>query len=44
MLTIGSKAPDFTLRSQTGEEVRLYDLLARRHVVLYFYIRDATPG
>ena len=40
----GDKAPDFTLPSQSGERVRLYDRLGERVVVLYFYPRDDTRG
>jgi thioredoxin-dependent peroxiredoxin len=40
----GDKAPDFTLTSQSGEQVRLYDRLARNVVVLYFYPKDETSG
>ncbi|MCA8972727.1 MAG: redoxin domain-containing protein [Planctomycetes bacterium] len=43
-LEIGDPAPDFALRAQTGESIRLQDLLVRGPVVLYFYIQDATPG
>ena len=43
MLQIGMKAPDFTLKNQHGEEVRLSDFLGRK-VVLYFYPKDNTPG
>jgi thioredoxin-dependent peroxiredoxin len=41
---VGDKAPDFTLPSQSGEPVRLYDRLGERAVVLYFYPKDNTPG
>jgi len=41
---VGDKAPDFTLPSQTGEQVRLRDRLGERVVVLYFYPRDNTTG
>lgn len=41
---VGDVAPDFTLPSQTGEPVRLHDVLERGPVVLYFYPRDETPG
>jgi peroxiredoxin Q/BCP len=41
---VGDVAPDFTLPSQGGEPVRLYDLLERGPVVLYFYPKDETPG
>jgi peroxiredoxin Q/BCP len=40
----GDKAPDFTLPSQSGEPVRLHDLLGERVVVLYFYPKDDTRG
>ena len=40
----GDKAPDFTLPSQSGEQVRLHDRLGERVVVLYFYPKDNTPG
>lgn len=41
---VGDAAPDFTLRSQTGEEVNLKRLLEGSEVVLYFYPKDNTPG
>lgn len=40
---IGTKAPDFTLESQTGETVTLSDLQGK-NVVIYFYPKDMTPG
>jgi peroxiredoxin Q/BCP len=40
----GDKAPDFTLPSQAGEQVRLSDRLGEHSVVLYFYPRDETRG
>ena len=41
---VGDQAPDFTLPSQSGEQVRLSDRLGEQVVVLYFYPRDNTPG
>jgi len=41
---VGDKAPDFTLPSQSGEQVRLQDRLGERVVVLYFYPKDNTSG
>jgi thioredoxin-dependent peroxiredoxin len=41
---VGDKAPDFTLPSQSGEQVRLQDRLGERVVVLYFFPKDGTPG
>jgi len=43
-IQVGDKAPDFTLPSQTGEQVRLSDRFAGHVVVLYFYPRDETRG
>jgi peroxiredoxin Q/BCP len=39
----GQQAPDFALRSDTGDTVRLSDLRGKP-VVLYFYPKDDTPG
>ena len=39
----GKKAPAFTLKDQHGRTHRLSDY-AGRHVVLYFYPKDDTPG
>jgi thioredoxin-dependent peroxiredoxin len=41
---VGSKAPDFTLPSQSGGLVSLKDFLNRKPVVLFFYPKDDTPG
>jgi len=43
-IKVGDKAPDFTLPSQSGDEVRLFDRLGERVVVLYFYPKDNTSG
>jgi peroxiredoxin Q/BCP len=42
-LTVGKKAPEFTLKNQDDESVKLSGL-AGRWVVLYFYPNDDTPG
>jgi peroxiredoxin Q/BCP len=39
----GRPAPDFELKTDTGDTVRLADLRGKQ-VVLYFYPRDDTPG
>ncbi|HYA78357.1 MAG TPA: peroxiredoxin [Verrucomicrobiae bacterium] len=41
---VGDKAPDFTLPSQTGDDVTLSEFLGKKNVVLYFYPKDETPG
>lgn len=43
MITVGQKAPDFSLENAKGERVSLKDFLGKK-VVLYFYPRDNTPG
>ncbi len=43
MVEEGSQAPDFKLKSDTGETVKLSQFRGRP-VVLYFYPRDDTPG
>ena len=44
MLKPGDKAPDFTLKSHSGENVSLSDFLGKSDVILYFYPRDNTSG
>jgi peroxiredoxin Q/BCP len=43
-IQVGDTAPDFTLPSQSGEQVRLADRLGEQAIVLYFYPRDDTRG
>ena len=43
MLSIGTKAPDFTLPDQNGELRSLNDFAGQK-VVLYFYSKDNTSG
>jgi peroxiredoxin Q/BCP len=43
MVTEGAPAPDFELRTDTGETVRLSDQRGKQ-VVIYFYPKDDTPG
>jgi len=42
-LTEGEPAPDFSAETDRGETVSLKDF-AGKHVVLYFYPKDDTPG
>lgn len=44
MLKPGDKAPDFELPDADMEIVRLADYRNKHTVVLYFYVRDDTPG
>ena len=43
MLKIGDKAPDFSLRDDSGVVRSLRDFEGKK-VVLYFYSKDMTPG
>ena len=43
-LQIGDFAPDFTLKDQHGDIIRLSDFRHKSKVVLYFYPKDDTPG
>ena len=43
MVEEGKPAPDFELKSDSGETVKLSDLRGKQ-VVLYFYPKDDTPG
>ena len=43
MLTIGTKAPDFTLQDQNGRDRSLSEFRGQK-VVLYFYSKDMTSG
>jgi len=44
MLQTGQSAPTFTLPDADMQSVSLSDYKGRKHVVLYFYPRDGTPG
>ena len=43
MLTVGEKAPEFTLQDKDGNIVSLSDFAGKK-VVVYFYPKDNTPG
>lgn len=42
-LSVGKKAPAFSLKDGEGKTVRLADFKGRR-LVIYFYPKDMTPG
>ena len=39
----GQKAPDFSVKDDSGKTVKLSDFKGKK-VVLYFYPKDDTPG
>jgi peroxiredoxin Q/BCP len=43
-LIIGEKAPDFKLKDQEGNNVKLSDYYGKQNVVLFFYPKDFSPG
>ena len=43
MLSVGDKAPDFSLMSSDGKTISLKDFRGKK-IVLYFYPKDDTPG
>lgn len=43
-MKIGDPAPDFELEANTGERVKLSSYLGRKEVILFFYVKDNTPG
>ncbi|HEX7393190.1 MAG TPA: peroxiredoxin [Thermoplasmata archaeon] len=40
----GDEAPDFLLKTQDGDDVRLSDFRGKKAVVLFFYPKDGSPG
>ena len=40
---VGDRAPDFTLPSNTGENVTLSQFLGKKNIVLFFYPMDESP-
>ena len=44
MLSVSESAPDFEGTCSDGRQLRLRDFKGRRHVVLYFFPKDFTPG
>lgn len=44
MVEAGEKAPEFSGKLSDGSQFRLKDFRGRRHVVLYFFPKDFTPG
>lgn len=43
-MKIGDLAPDFELESNTDEKVKLSSYLGKKKIILFFYVKDNTPG
>ncbi len=43
MTETGERAPQFSLPDDRGKQVKLSDFWGRK-VVLFFYVKDDTPG
>ncbi len=43
-LTVGSEVPEFSLPDQNGKTFDLKDVLGKENLVIFFYVKDETPG
>lgn len=43
-ISVGARAPRFTLLSGSGKKVALNDFIGKKNVILIFYPGDMTPG
>ena len=43
-MKVGDNAPGFELESNTGEKIKLSNYIGKKKVVLFFYVKDNTPG
>ena len=43
MISVGEKAPGFSLQDHLGRKIFLEQFLGKRHVMLLFYPLDWTP-
>lgn len=43
-MKIGDNAPDFELESNTGDKVKLSTYFGKKKIILFFYVKDNTPG
>ena len=44
MIAKGEQAPEFEGTLASGKQLRLRDFRGRRHIILYFFPKDFTPG
>ncbi len=43
-MKVGDHAPDFELESNTGEKIKLSSYFGKKKIVLFFYVKNNTPG
>ena len=43
-MKVGEHAPDFELESNTGEKIKLSSYFGKKKIVLFFYVKNNTPG
>ena len=43
-MKVGDNASDFELESNTGEKVKLSSYFGKKKIILFFYVKDDTPG
>jgi len=43
-MKVGDLAPNFELKSHTGETIKLSSHLGKKKIILFFYVKDNTPG
>ena len=43
-MKVGDIAPDFELKSNSGENIKLSSYFGKKKVILFFYVKDNTPG
>jgi peroxiredoxin Q/BCP len=43
-IKVGSQVPEFSLRDQEGNVFDIKNVLGKENLVIYFYVRDDTPG
>jgi peroxiredoxin Q/BCP len=43
-MKVGEPASDFELESQKGEKIKLSSYFGKKKIILFFYVKDNTPG
>lgn len=43
-MKVEDPAPDFELRTHAGETIKLSSYLGKKKIILFFYVKDNTPG